>query len=48
MQTREQKLVEDSKEKEEEEKPLMIKRKKQMQRTIISLEVLASHTIPRP
>jgi hypothetical protein len=30
MQTREQKLVKDSKEKEEEEKPLMIKRKKQM------------------
>jgi hypothetical protein len=48
MWAKEQKITYDSKEEEEEERPLMIKRWKQMRGAILNPEVLASHTIPRP
>ncbi len=48
MQTRERKNIEDLEEKKEEERPLMIKKRKQMQGAIDPiLQVLASHVIPR-
>jgi hypothetical protein len=46
--TKEQKIVKDSKEKDGKEKPMMIKRRKQMQLTFPNPKFLASHTIPRP
>jgi hypothetical protein len=46
--TTKQKTTKDLEDEEEEERPLMIKRRKQMRGAIINLEVLASHTVPRP
>jgi hypothetical protein len=48
IQTKEQKIVKDSKEKDGKEKPMMIKRRKQMQLTLPNPKILASHTIQRP
>jgi hypothetical protein len=48
MRAKEQRITEDLEGEEEEERPLMIKRRKQMQRKILNLEVLASRTIPKP
>jgi hypothetical protein len=48
MWAREQKIAKDLEEEEEEKRPFMIKRRKQVRGAIINLEVLTSHTIPRP
>jgi hypothetical protein len=48
MWAKEQITTKDSKEEGEEEKFFMIKRRKEMQRAFPNLELLASHTIPRP
>jgi len=48
MWAKEQNITYNSKEEEEEERPLMTKTWKQMREAILNPEVLASHTIPRP
>jgi hypothetical protein len=40
--------VKDLEEKDEKEKPMMIKRRKQMRLTLPNPKVITSHTIPRP
>jgi hypothetical protein len=44
----EQIIVKDLEEKDEKEKPMMIKRRRQMRLALPNPKVMASHTIPRP